>query len=70
MSFFDSEIVQQEMKEISELQDEIYMKVFSFSSMDSDDKLQHVENFLRHYSRNRRFFIRDSLCLRIWKQNE
>ena len=43
MSFFDSEIVQQEMKEISELQDEIYMKVFSFSSMDSDDKLQHVE---------------------------
>ena len=24
MSFFDSEIVQQEMKEISELQDEIY----------------------------------------------
>ena len=43
MSFFDSEIVQQEMKEISELQDEIYAKVFSFSSMDSDDKLQHVE---------------------------
>jgi len=43
MSFFDSEIVQQEMKEISELQDEIYAKVFSFSSMDSDDKLEHVE---------------------------
>ena len=43
MSFFDSEIVQEEMKEISKLQDEIYMKVFSFSSMDSDDKLQHVE---------------------------
>ena len=43
MSFFDSEIVQEEMKEISKLQDEIYAKVFSFSSMDSDDKLQHVE---------------------------
>ena len=43
MSFFDSEIVQKEMKEISELQDEIYAKVFSFSSMDSDDKLEHVE---------------------------
>ena len=43
MSFFDSEIVQEEMKEISKLQDEIYAKVFSFSSMDSDDKLEHVE---------------------------
>jgi GTPase Era involved in 16S rRNA processing len=43
MSFFDSEIVQEEMKEISKLQDEIYAKVFSFSSMDADDKLEHVE---------------------------
>lgn len=43
MSFFDSEIVQEEMKEISELQDEIYSKVFSFSKMDADDKLEHVE---------------------------
>ena len=43
MSFFDSEIVQGEMKEISKLQDEIYAKVFSFSSMDADDKMEHVE---------------------------
>ena len=43
MSFFDSEIVQEEMKEISDLQDQIYMKVFSFSTMDSDDKMEHVE---------------------------
>ena len=68
MSFFDSEIVQEEMKEISKLQDEIYAKVFSFSSMDSDDKLQHVE-MLRSYSRNRRFFILDSLFLMTLRQN-
>tara|TARA_R100001460_G_scaffold12116_1_gene27961 strand:+ start:509 stop:844 length:336 start_codon:yes stop_codon:yes gene_type:complete len=43
MSFFDSEIVQQEMKEISEIQDEIYAKVFSFATMDADDKIHHVE---------------------------
>jgi hypothetical protein len=43
MSFFDSEIVREEMKEISELQDEIYAKVFSFSSMNDHDKLEHVE---------------------------
>ena len=43
MSFFDSEIVQEEMKEISDLQDQIYAKVFSFSTMDSDDKMEHVE---------------------------
>ena len=43
MSFFNSEIVQQEMKEISEIQDEIYAKVFSFSTMDADDKLHHVD---------------------------
>ena len=43
MSFFKSDFVQQEMKDISDLQDKIYEKVFSFSSMDSADKLEHVE---------------------------
>ena len=43
MSFFSSEIVQQEMKEISELQEKIYEKVFAFPSMDTKDKLEHVE---------------------------
>ena len=43
MSFFKSEIVQSEMREISELQEEIYKKIFSMSSMSKDDKLQHIE---------------------------
>jgi len=43
MSFFQSEIVQEEMKRISELQEEIYQKVFSFASMSNEDKLEHVE---------------------------
>ena len=43
MSFFQSEIVQTEMKEIAELQEEIYKNVFSFPSMSNKDKLEHVE---------------------------
>ena len=31
------------MKAITELQDRIYGKVFSFSTMNNDDKLEHVE---------------------------
>ena len=43
MNFFDSEIVQEEMKEIADLQEVIYEKVFSFSTMTNEDKLEHVE---------------------------
>tara|TARA_Y100000385_G_scaffold195157_1_gene202040 strand:- start:827 stop:1162 length:336 start_codon:yes stop_codon:yes gene_type:complete len=43
MSFFESDIVQQEMKKIAELQEVIYTKVFTFASMDDQDKLEHIE---------------------------
>ena len=43
MSFFQSEFVQEELKVISELQEQIYEKVFSFATMSSSDKLEHVE---------------------------
>ena len=43
MSFFNSEVVRAEMAEISELQEEIYRNVFTFSTMDKEDKLYHVE---------------------------
>ena len=43
MSFFQSEFVQQEMKEIADLQEKIYSKVFSFASMGKEDKIEHVE---------------------------
>lgn len=43
MSFFQSDIVQAEMKEISDLQEEIYTSVFTFSSMSLEQKLRHVE---------------------------
>ena len=43
MSFFSSEMVQKEIEVITQLQQEIYQKVFEFSTMDKDDKLEHVE---------------------------
>ena len=43
MSFFKSEIVQQELKEIAELQEKIYNKVWEFANMDNGDKLSHIE---------------------------
>ena len=43
MGFFQSKIVQQEMKEIAELQEQIYMHVFQFATMGKDEKIRHVE---------------------------
>ena len=43
MSFFDSEIVQEEMKEITRLQEAVYSKVFAFAHMGKTEKLKHVE---------------------------
>tara|TARA_R110001606_G_scaffold28835_5_gene90760 strand:- start:2645 stop:2980 length:336 start_codon:yes stop_codon:yes gene_type:complete len=43
MSFFKSEFVQKELKEISDLQDEIYSKVFSFATMNQTDKIKHID---------------------------
>ena len=43
MSFFQSKMVQDEMREISELQEQIYMHVFQFASMGKEEKIRHVE---------------------------
>ena len=61
MSFFSSEIVQQEMKEISELQEKIYEKVFAFSTMDKKDKLQHVEMLEELLNKQRVLYTRMTL---------
>tara|TARA_B100001057_G_scaffold432141_1_gene460099 strand:- start:283 stop:618 length:336 start_codon:yes stop_codon:yes gene_type:complete len=61
MSFFNSEIVQQEMKEISEIQDEIYAKVFSFATMNEEDKLHHVDMLEDLLSKQKILYTRLSL---------
>jgi hypothetical protein len=49
MSFFNSDIIRNEMNEIKELQEIIYENVFKFPSMSNEDKIKHVntlENLL------------------------
>lgn len=43
MTFFDSEVVRAEIVHINELQEQLYSKMFSFYTMDKQDKLEHVE---------------------------
>ena len=43
MSFFDSEIVQEEMKEIQALQNKVYSNVWTFPNMNDKDKLEHID---------------------------
>ncbi len=61
MNFFDSDIVQKEMKEISELQDEIYAKVFNFSSMNADDKILHIDMLDKLLNKQKVLYTRLSL---------
>jgi GTPase Era involved in 16S rRNA processing len=41
-SFFSSDIIQEELKEINALQESIYTSVFAFSAMDKSEQLDHV----------------------------
>lgn len=42
MAFFDSEIVQQEIKNINELQIKIYKDMFKYPNMSREDKEEHI----------------------------
>ena len=61
MSFFDSEVVRAEMVEIQELQDEVYKNVFGFPSMDSKEKLRHIDLLERLIDKQKILYTRLSL---------
>lgn len=42
-NFFDSDIIQQELKQINKLQKEIHQNIFAFSMMPREQKLEHIE---------------------------
>jgi|TARA_B100001094_G_scaffold96449_1_gene92430 hypothetical protein len=44
MTFFESELVKNEMDEISKLQEKVYSNVFVFPSLDRDGKLKHISD--------------------------
>ena len=43
MSIFDSKFVRDEIEEITKLQEKIYDKMYSFASMNNEDKIIHIE---------------------------
>ena len=61
MSFFKSDIVQSEMREISELQEEIYSNMFKFSSMNKSEKVRHVELLEQLLNKQKVLYTRLSL---------
>ncbi len=61
MTFFNSEIVQKEMKEISDIQEEIYQKIYSFLTMDKDDKAKHIDMLENLLNKQRVLYTRMSL---------
>lgn len=42
MSFFNSDIVREEVRKLSELQQEVYKNMFNFASMEKEDKIKHL----------------------------
>jgi len=59
--FFDSEIIQEELKEINNLQERIYGSLFNFSDMSNEDQLKHVEILSNLLERQKVMYTRLSL---------
>lgn len=60
-NFFNSEIIQQELKEINKLQEDIYGSILSFGMMDRETKLEHIEKMTLLLEKQRVMYTRLSL---------
>ena len=60
-SFFDSDIIQEELKEINKLQEEIYGSILTFGMMPRETKLEHIENLELLLEKQRVMYTRLSL---------
>ena len=61
MSFFDSEIVQEEMKEIQSLQNKVYSNIWTFPNMNDKDKFEHINALERLLHKQQILYQRVSL---------
>ena len=61
MSFFNSDVVRAEMTEISELQEDVYRNVFTFPSMNNEEKSFHVAMMEKLLDKQKVLFARLSL---------
>jgi len=61
VSFFNSDIVRAEMTEISILQDDVYRNIFSFSSMNDEEKKFHISLLEKLLNKQKILYTRLSL---------
>ena len=61
MSFFKSDLVQEELKEIERLQQEVFSVAFTFSSMSKSDQLDHITTLEKLLDKQRVLYTRLSL---------
>jgi agmatine/peptidylarginine deiminase len=59
--FFDSELIQEELEEINDLQKFIYGDILSFGSMTREDKLEHIDKLSQLLEKQRIMYTRLSL---------
>jgi len=60
-SFFDSDIIQDELNEINKLQEQIYGSILTFGVMTREEKLEHVEKLELLLEKQRVMYTRLSL---------
>ena len=60
-SFFDSEIIQDELKEINEIQEFLYSTVFTFGSLSSEEKIDHIDKMTELLDKQKIMYTRLSL---------
>jgi len=60
-NFFDSDIIQQELSEIHDLQKQIYGSVLRFPQMSKNEKLDHIEKLTSLLEKQRIMYTRLSL---------
>ena len=60
-NFFDSDIIQDELKEINQLQESIYGSILTFGMMDRETKLEHIEKLQILLEKQRVMYTRLSL---------
>ena len=59
--FFESEIVREELEEINKMQQEMYGDLMKFASLDSEERVEHIEKLETLLEKQRLMYTRVSL---------
>ena len=60
-NFFNSELVQKELKEINELSETLYESLFSFITMPREEKIEHIDKMTELLEKQQIMYTRISL---------